>query len=247
MASRSSVIRASFARVQIASVVVFLVVAFASLRAEARASSSEDCASCVDVIHRARAKVASPSIQSALAHKLAKACEEMTNGDPGRAGACVAAGESAIRFATRYVETHEEIDCEICRGLEMCETNDVCANGNNSNSFDAYVRKLGEEAKNELRALASAKDDGDGEMCGDCVAAMSMMENELRANATREYVMEEVDALCAQLGAELSQQCERVVEPYVPFILDSLADATESACENIGVCPKLGARNVVTE
>ena len=81
---------------------------------------------------------------------------------------------------------------------------------------------------------ASASD----ETCEDCVMASRLLAIELRANSTISFVVGEVDALCAALGAELAHQCDAVVEPYVPVLLDELASSLKNVCARLGVCPK---------
>ena len=68
--------------------------------------------------------------------------------------------------------------------------------------------------------------------------ASRLLANELRANSTISFVVGEVDALCAALGAELAHQCDAVVEPYVPVLLDELASSLKNVCARLGVCPK---------
>ena len=213
----------------------------ASLRVDLPAGdarASDDCATCEAFMQHVREKLATGKVQGELANALSQVCKEATRGDLSQMGVCVAAGEAGIRFATTYVETHTEIDDKVCAALEMCD--------GPAGEMEAW-RAIGAEGAAALRedirrAGASSGAVSDGEMCADCVMATNLIETELRANGTVAFVTQEVDALCAQLGAELSTQCERVVEPYVPFVLDSLADAMKDACQKIGACPKDAAR-----
>ena len=197
-------------------------------------ADADDCATCEAFMRHVREKLATGKVQGELANALARACKDATGGDLSQMGVCVAAGEAGIRFATKYVETHTEIDDTVCAALEMCD-----GPGDARFAFDVEDAAT---VRASARQFGTSGAVDDGEMCADCVMATNLIETELRANGTVAFVTQEVDALCAQLGAELSTQCERVVEPYVPFVLDSLADAMKDACTKIGACPKNVAR-----
>ena len=36
----------------------------------------------------------------------------------------------------------------------------------------------------------------------------------------------------------MAHQCDAVVEPYVPVLLDELASSLKNVCARLGVCPK---------
>lgn len=196
-----------------------------------------DCDACRAFMRAVERKIADGKFQGEMAAAIADACEEATRGQASQMGVCVAAGEAGLRFATRYLENHPELGEKACEALEMCE------GGKSSESVDgssAPVVVMNAATAAAARAGAEgARGVAGDDTCADCVMASELIANELRSNSTINFVEGEVDALCAALGAELAHQCDAVLEPYVPALLDAIADRVRNVCSKIGACPTL--------
>ena len=226
--------------VALATVALAGVVARAQARISTRArggwistvdSNLSDCDACRAFMRAVEGKIADGKFQGELAAAIAEACEEATRGEASQMGVCVAAGEAGLRFATRYLENHPELGEKACEALEMCERVGP--------SEDAVVGMDAATAAAVRARVEGARGLAGEDACADCVMAAELMANELRSNSTINFVEGEVDALCAALGAELAHQCDAVLEPYVPALLDALADRVRNVCSKIGACPKL--------
>jgi hypothetical protein len=198
----------------------------------ARATTTSDCDACETFMRAVEAKIEQGQFQGEMAAAIAEACAKATRGEASQMSVCVAAGEAGLRFATRYLENHPELGDAACKALEMCDGDEDAV----ADASGAMVTSDDDEAR--IRAAARGDASASDETCADCVMASRLLANELRANSTISFVVGEVDALCAALGAELAHQCDAVVEPYVPVLLDELASSLKNVCARLGVCPK---------
>jgi hypothetical protein len=206
-----------------------------------RADAADDCDACETFMRAIERRVAEGKFQGEMAALIAETCRRATrDGGSNEFGVCVAAGEAGLRFATRYVENHPELGDEACEALEMCPKTSATATEakRGDNGGDDDVRFDFARDAETISAIRKAARLGDNEACSDCVMATSLVADQLRANSTINFVVGEVDALCAQLGPELAHQCDAVLEPYVPMLLSSLAASLRDVCVKIGVCPK---------
>ena len=195
-------------------------------------SMTDDCDACRTFMKAVERQVSRGKIQGEMAAAIAEMCEEATHGETSQMSVCVAAGEAGLRFATRYLENHPELGDRACRALEMCD--DVRAMDSGEESV---VRSMGARETRAVRAAAAnARTVADDETCADCVMASNLLANELRSNTTSAFVVSEVDALCTALGTELAAECDALIEPYVPVLLNALADKLKDACTKMGIC-----------
>lgn len=204
-------------------------------------SDADDCDACETFMRAIERRVAEGKFQGEMAALIAETCRRATrDGGSNEFGVCVAAGEAGLRFATRYVENHPELGDEACEALEMCpkRSGTAMTAGEVRHGGDDDVRFDFARDAETISAIRKAARLGDNEACSDCVMATSLVADQLRANSTINFVVGEVDALCAQLGPELAHQCDAVLEPYVPMLLSSLAASLRDVCVKIGVCPK---------
>lgn len=198
---------------------------------ESQPRTTDDCASCRAFMRAIERKITEGKFQGDVARAIARACEEATGGSESQMGVCVAAGEAGLRFATRWIENHPELEEQACDALDMCEGRKRAR----SLAIEG-VERAGMVDEVRRRARGDVADDS---TCADCVMATELLANEIKSNSTINFVEGEVDALCAALGPELAHQCDAVLEPYVPALLNVLAEKLRDACAKIGACPKL--------
>jgi len=197
-------------------------------------STTDDCDACQTFMKAVERKISQGKIQGEMAAAIAEMCEEATHGETSQMSVCVAAGEAGLRFATRYLENHPELGDKACQALEMCDN----AQAPHS-AAESVVRSMSAgETRMVCAAAANARTVAADETCADCVMASNLLANELRSNTTIAFVVSEVDALCTALGTELAPECDSLVEPYVPVLLNALADKLKDACTKMGICPE---------